>query len=151
MEKENDVPELIIHLRPTSPDRPNGLIDSCIEKFLKLDKEYDSARSITEIDNRFLKSCFINKENLLEPLWISDKLKPLEVWQQQRQNLPKIFKTDGRIDIIKTAIIKKNNLHGQRCFGFKTNLPLIDIDTFADIDGISERLKTNLSEYSLKK
>ena len=33
MNELNDCPELIIHLRPTSPDRPKGLIDKSIKQF----------------------------------------------------------------------------------------------------------------------
>ena len=150
MEDLDDCPELIIHLRPTSPDRPIGLIDDCIKEFLKLEKTYDSARSITQIDNRILKSCFLNNENILEPIWIKNKKQPFDIWQSQRQNLPKTYKTDGRIDIIKSSNIKKFNLHGNKCFGFDTKLPLIDIDTINDLKGISDTLKKNMNDYRFK-
>ena len=150
LEKKNDIPDLIIHLRPTSPDRPNDLIDKCINKFLKVQQNYDSLRSITEIENRLLKSCFLKSDNSLEPIFTPNEKMPLEVWQYQRQNLPRIFKTDSRVDIIKTSIINKKSLHGSRCYGFDTNLPLIDIDTIKDINGISQKLSENIKNYNKK-
>tara|TARA_B100000886_G_scaffold266317_1_gene190656 strand:- start:5741 stop:6472 length:732 start_codon:yes stop_codon:yes gene_type:complete len=149
MNELNDCPELIIHLRPTSPDRPKGLIDKSIKQFLEAEEDYDSARSITEIDNRILKSCFLEDKNILKPLWIPNKSSFLDIWQWQRQDLPKIFKTDGRVDIIKTKNISNNNLHGTKSFGFNTKLPLIDIDTISDINGISEKLRDNLRDYKI--
>lgn len=133
MKLMHDCPDLIIHLRPTSPHRPDGIIDKCITNFLKSYNNFDSARSITQVDNRFLKSCLINEDNLITPIFNLNKNNPLKIWQQQRQNLPNIFKTDGRVDIIKKSTIEKNSLHGKKCYGFDTKLPLIDIDSKIDI------------------
>ena len=113
------------------------------------EEDYDSARSVTEIDNRILKSCFLEDKNILKPLWIPNKSSFFDIWQWRRQDLPKIFKTDGRVDIIKTKNISNNNLHGTKSFGFNTKLPLIDIDTISDINGLSEKLRNNLKDYKI--
>ena len=40
------IPDIIIQLRPTYPNRSVELLDSCIEEFLKKHNEYDSLRTV---------------------------------------------------------------------------------------------------------
>ena len=52
---ENDlgiIPSLLVHLRPTSPDRPDNIIENCINKLLN-NKKASSVRSVTKLDSSF--------------------------------------------------------------------------------------------------
>lgn len=81
--------DIIVLLQCTSPVRDEGLIDSCIQRFL--DKKADS-----------LATGFIN--NLLE--WGS--------YNQPRQNLKGFFHDDGNIYVHKAGLLRKGDPCGKK-------------------------------------
>lgn len=143
---EKDIPEYIVHLRPTTPLRDYNLIDKAIELFLN-NKEATSLRSVQIIPESIYK-CFEKEGNYLKGLI---KNRTDEYYNLPRQNFPETYKPNGYIDIIKTSHIlqNKNNLHGNKILAFITE-QVIDIDTIEDINNLKLFLHYN-GHYLLEK
>ncbi|RKU12489.1 acylneuraminate cytidylyltransferase family protein [Candidatus Poribacteria bacterium] len=137
---ENYVPQIIVQLRPTSPLRPKGLIDTAV-KLLSEDNYADCVRTV-----------ILSQQNPYK-MWRADEkyLNPLlgdefpEPYNMPRQKLPKTYWQTGHLDIIRyETITKKKSLTGERV------LPLIiepkyctDIDTLEDWENAEWKLSRN--------
>ena len=107
--KENIViPDIVIHLRPTYPNRTLKLLNECIEHFIKNMINYDSLRTVILIKKTPYKMYYINDNNLIP--YIKDDSRFKEPYNQARQNFPDTYLHNGCIDIIKTNIILKDRL-----------------------------------------
>ena len=122
-------PELMVHLRPTSPIRKIGLLDDASEKLIN--SESDSLRVVTQSPITPYKMWTIN--NLISPMQPLLKLDGVnEPYNEPRQRLPKIYWQVGTLDIVWTEVIlKKKSMSGD------TILPyIIDYKDAVDIDDI---------------
>ena len=126
-EKENYVPDFVIHLRPTSPLRPPGLIDEGVMAIQK-DNRADSLRAVCEPQNNPFKMWRLRTDTpYMEQLCQIDIDEP---YNQPRQALPDAYWQIGVLDVIRTkTILEKNSMTGERI------LPLIvDPRLAVDID-----------------
>ena len=100
---ENYKPDIIIQLRPTSPLRKVEDIDKTLDIFIKNYDNYDSLRTVYEIDKTPFKMYKIE----------DDKLKPLlpnfndlkEPFNCCRQIFPKTYLHNGYIDILNSRCL----------------------------------------------
>jgi N-acylneuraminate cytidylyltransferase len=135
-ESYTKIPDIIIHLRPTYPNRSLDLLNKSIEIFIKNYNDYDSLRSVIKIDKTPYKMYFIDNNNNNNNLIPFIKEHPVlqEPYNQARQNFPETYLHNGCIDIIKTSCIIQNNLlSGHKIYPFimepsESN----DIDTIQD-------------------
>jgi len=127
--KEKYIPDIIVHLRPTTPNRDSKVVDKAIQFFLKNYKKASSLRSASEfsqppqkmfkIVNGFFKGYFENK-------------KVVEYYNNPRQKFPKTYLPNGYIDILKpTIILNTNLLHGNKILPYITD-HTNDIDELND-------------------
>ncbi len=133
--------EIIVHLRPTYPNRSTQLLDDCIDIFIQNQDKYDSLRTIVKCD--LLPYKMYHMQN--------DELKPIfeewngykEPYNQCRQIFPETFVHNGCIDIVKMeTIIKKKSMTGERIYGYVMKEDEIDdIDTEADFERSKNRKK----------
>lgn len=131
--EENYNPEIILHLRPTQPLRKVSDINKCLDLFIQNYNKYDSLRTIVAFDKSPFKMYSIDtKDNNLIPLF--KEIKNIkEPYNQGRQFLPKTFLHNGYIDIIKTSILSKNTISGEKIYPYLMNKnDTIDIDTEDD-------------------
>lgn len=113
-------------LQPTSPYRPDGVIDFAIERFVKSDSK--SMVSIRKIPNHF------------HPYWSftqnDRKLKSVlsKKTPTRRQDLPNVYHRDGAIYLVDIAFVKENKtLLSEDLAGFEIESPeLINIDNPED-------------------
>ena len=140
---ENYVPDFVVQLRPTSPVRISGMIDTCIEKMIS-NPDADSLRIITPSPITPYK------------MWVADEqgetMKPLmelpevpEFYNQPRQKLPKVYWQIGALDVIKTSVITE-----QKLMSGKNILPhivdplyAVDIDDISSFDKAAEVISNN--------
>lgn len=151
--KENDkeVPEIIIHLRPTYPNRSVELLDTLIELYLKKKEEYDSLRTVVEIEMTPYKMYHIDEEtNELNPIFKRyGEVK--EPYNQCRQIFPKTYIHNGCIDIIRGEVIEGGSMTGERIYGYVMKKEEIhDIDTEHDFLE-SEKSKKREEEYGRRR
>ena len=142
IEERKKVPDMIIHLRPSTPLRDFRIIDSAIQKFIDNPK----ASALRSCQNTELTpyKMFFEKDGYMMPFMTDNKYK--ESYNHPRQVFPKTYLPNGYIDIIRPSVLLGTGLlHGD-----KTLLNLTP-DT-ADIDDISDyesaKLLLNKKEYS---
>ncbi len=137
---ENYVPQIIVQLRPTSPLRPKGSIDTAV-KLLSEDNQADCVRTVIPSQQNPYKM-WRAAEKYLNPL-LGDEFP--EPYNMPRQKLPKTYWQTGHLDVIRyETITEKNSLTGERV------LPLIiepkyctDIDNLDDWEHAEWKLSRN--------
>ena len=139
-EHEDYHPDVVVHLRPTTPLRSPDLVDRAVRVLLD-HPEADSVRGLTLIHQNPFKMWLMDDEELpIHPLINLPGIN--EPYNAPRQTLPTAYFHNGLIDIIRTAtIMEQNSMSG------KTILPVmfdpgydIDLDTPNDWRRAEERI-----------
>ncbi|MFX0014107.1 MAG: cytidylyltransferase domain-containing protein [Promethearchaeota archaeon] len=129
LEKEEYCPEIVVHLRPTSPLRETSIVDKAI-KLLLDNSDAHSVRAVVTPDENPYKMWKIGNEGYLEPI-IKTKIK--EAYNQPRQVLVPVYWQTGYIDVVRSCIIlNMGSMTGDRILPLiLDNIPenKIDIDT----------------------
>lgn len=115
--KSGEAYDLVVHLRPTSPFRPPGLIDKAIG-MLSESPYSDSLRSMSSpLENPF--KMWQIKEGVASPLI---EMEMYESYNQSRQSLPDVYWHDGILDVIRSrTIIQKKSISGDKIIPLITN------------------------------
>ncbi|MBN2421606.1 acylneuraminate cytidylyltransferase family protein [Candidatus Woesearchaeota archaeon] len=147
-ENENYVPNLIVHLRPTTPLRDFRLIDKAIEEMIT-DKKATSLRSshiLKETPYKLFKKAGGYYDFFCKQEFKEDE----EYHNYPRQKFPVTFKPNGYIDIIKPETIKRTNmLHGKFIHAFITD-KTADLDIIEDLK-YAEKILNNDEFRELRK
>lgn len=137
--KEDWHPEYVVLLRPTSPLRPKGIVDTCFTK-LMAHSDADSLRIVTEAPQTPYKIWWQTNDFLYPILSPPDGIP--EPYNAPRQSLPKAYWQIGTLDIIKSeVIISKHSASGSRILGHY--LPpdyAVDIDQPGDLVIAQQRM-----------
>jgi N-acylneuraminate cytidylyltransferase len=140
-ENENYHPEMIVHLRPTTPIRPPDLVDRAV-RILIDHPEADSVRGLTPTHQNPFKMWLMDGEDKpIRPLTTVPGMQ--EPYNAPRQALPTAYAHTGLIDVIRPAtILKLDSMSGQ------TILPVLfdpgydfDLDTLEDWSRAEERVQ----------
>jgi N-acylneuraminate cytidylyltransferase len=154
-ENEGYIPEMLVHLRPTTPLKASADIDKGIE-LMRAHPEAESVRSIcSPLHTPFKMFRLDEGEVYLKPILSKEYPEVFEKYPEPynmpRQILPKIWRHSGYVDIIRPEVITvKNSMSGSKI------LPLpfeqwrdIDIDSQKEIkqaEGIIENLRKDGKE-----
>lgn len=142
--KKNELPDVILHLRPTTPLRKKNEIDKAIKLFVS--SNCDSLRSVSLSEKNLFKSWFIFN-NCLKPLYSGKIFK--EPWNMGRQQLPNTYYHNGSIDIFwRKTLIKKNSLSGKKIYPF-IQKEFLDLDTEKDFNRLKNIDSKFLRKYEL--
>ncbi|MDY6846553.1 MAG: acylneuraminate cytidylyltransferase [Chloroflexota bacterium] len=130
-EKENCQPELVVHLRPTSPVRPVGLVDESIE-ILLAHPEADSVRGIVPAGQNPFKMWKMGDDGQMVPLLTVEGID--EPYNSPRQALPKVYWHTGIIDVLRPyVILEKASMSGDVILPVHVDPVFsVDIDTPMD-------------------
>lgn len=133
--KESYLPDIIVLLQPTSPQRTVKLIDLCIDTFLDNRKEYDSCSTFVKAEKNPFKM-FYYKEGEFIPLFkeINGLIDPCN---QSRQYLPNAYLPSGDVYIMNTSILAKNTIMGDRVFP-------VFVENSSDIDKLEDLKLTSI-------
>jgi len=127
---ENNQPEYIIHLRPTTPIRDPEIIDDAIKLFMK-NNDATSLRSGHEMSETAYKQFEIEGGYFKK---ICTGSFNLDDANENRQSFPKTYFPNGYVDILKTSFVLKNELlHGNKVLSYITDFA-IEIDTIEDFE-----------------
>ena len=130
-EKENFIPDIIVHLRPTGPLRTSQEIDEAIE-MLVADPSADSIRSIEEPPKPPFKM-WEPKGNYIKPFAELHGMKDFHT--MPRQALPKVYQTTADIGIMRlSTVIEKKSVIGDHVLPYYLKRPTVDIDHTIDFD-----------------
>lgn len=123
---EKYIPDIIVYLQPTSPLRESKDIDKALS-LLKGDTQ--SVISVYEIDNKILKSFFVDKRGIMKG--ISNNEFPF----MNRQLLPKAYMPNGSIYAIRTkSFLKNGNFFNKKTVAYlMTGEKSIDVDSIEDM------------------
>ena len=135
---EGHVPDFFVLLRPTSPVRPNGLIEAGIKLLLKNPKA-DSVRSVALCSEHPYRMWDI-QEDYMYPI-IKKNIK--EPYNIPRQKLSKIYYQTGDIEIMRSStILNKHSVSGDLIMPLVLNKEeMLDIDTLNDLRKAESKLK----------
>ena len=140
-EHEGRVPSLIVHLRPTSPDRDPSIMDQAIEKFLE-HPEATSLCSAHEVAHPPCKYFTLNADGTFSGLMGE------EFMSLPRQQCPNAYQGNGYIDILRSKqILESGKLYGLKRLAFFSP-QCFDIDDKTDLMAAnmqSEKLSNLLS------
>jgi N-acylneuraminate cytidylyltransferase len=129
---ENYQPEVVIQLRPTSPIRPKGCVDSAV-KILLEHADADCVRGVVPAGQNPHKMWrFAGEGQPMTPLLTVEGI--AEPYNAPRQVLPPVYWQTGHIDAIRVSTIKeKKSLTGDVIYPL-----LIDSRYTVDIDTLSD-------------
>lgn len=125
-------PEIVVHLRPTSPLRRPEDIDRAVE-LLESAPEADSVRSVAEPLENPYKMWSVTGEGWLSPLVPSGLREP---YNMPRQALPRAYWQTGAIDAIRRRTITSHgSMTGARILPLVVDaLGVVDIDTESSLE-----------------
>ena len=133
---EKYIPDIVVHLRPTSPLRTPKMVDDAIRMLIEND-EASSIRCVCEPAQNPFKMWTLNKDGFIQPLINSNIT---EAYNQPRQALPNVLWQNGYIDVVRYETITE----GRSITGNKI-LPLtVDSENIIDIDN---HITLKLAEY----
>ncbi len=140
--ERNKIPDMIVHLRPSTPLRDFRLIDKAIQRFIDNSK----ATSLRSCQNTELTpyKMFFENDGYMVPCMVDSKYK--ESYNQPRQVFPKTYLPNGYVDIIRPVILLNTGLlHGDKIL-LNLTPATADIDDIGDYTSAKQLL--NNKEYS---
>jgi len=141
-----EVPDLFVHLRPTTPLRNPAVIDDAIEKF-KQDKNATALRSLNLIQSTPYKM-FRRENGYIQPFLKSDL--GVEFYNMPRQVFEDAYEPNGYVDIVQTHFFMNGTmLHGEKIILYETENN-VDIDTIDDFKSAEVLLKEEKNKDILK-
>ena len=127
---EGNIPEYLVHLRPTTPLREANYIDAAINRIKKTGSA-TALRSVHEMSESAYKA-FEIEGNYLKSVGSSSFA--LDAFNDPRQRFEKTYQANGYVDVIKTEyVIENNKLHGDHVMAFVTPR-VAEVDTIDDFD-----------------
>jgi N-acylneuraminate cytidylyltransferase len=136
-DKSSVIPDLIVHLRPTTPLREVGIIDNAIDYMIK-NKRASALRSMHNTHLTPYKM-FKVKNNYAVPFLSFRNIK--EFYNLPRQVFEDAYIPNGYVDIIKPAVIMNEGLlHGNRIKIWITE-EIPDIDILSDYEHACKMLE----------
>ena len=136
----DDDPDYIVHIRPTTPFRAPELINLAVNAFVKK-SDATALRSVHPMSESAYKTFEIAPSGQLKRV-ASDSTE-LDPANNARQEFPITYFANGYVDVLSTRFIREmQNLHGDKVMPFIT--PAVDeIDTEDDFVNIEQKLERN--------
>lgn len=138
-DREDHLPELWVHLRPTTPLRDPAYLDAALAT-LESRPDATALRSAHPAPESPFKWFRLNEAGYLTALTSDDT--NLDLFNQPRQSFPTTLIPDGYIDIVRSSFVLGTSLlHGDRVIGFES-------PNCTEVDSVEE---LELLEFQLQK
>lgn len=145
LKSHDSLPDLLVHLRPTTPFRDPILIDRAIEEAVINSENITALRSVHEMAETAYKSFEFKSNKFLVRTFT--KSEELDSANAARQTLPPTYQANGYVDILfPNMILETKKLHGNQVLGFRTP-SVIEIDTVEEFKLCEASLYLNESLY----
>jgi CMP-N,N'-diacetyllegionaminic acid synthase len=140
LREHEDLPDFIVQLRPTYPNRSIVDLNKCIQIMLE-NEDYSSLRTVIP-NTKTPYKMYSTEGNVLKPLFEeANGLK--EPYNCCRQDLPNTYLHNGCIDVIRvSSFIKYNSITGPKIYAY-----IMDKEEVNDIDSVED---WNESELKFK-
>ena len=130
---EGEIPEYIVHLRPSTPIREPAVVATAVEEFCK-DKKATSLRSVHEMSESAYKCFCIESKRLVGLIGGSGDLEKVN---GPRQSYPKTYHGNGYVDVLRSEfILKHGKIHGDNVIAYVTDVTH-EVDSETDFDYIT--------------
>lgn len=128
---EGYLPDVIVHLRPTTPYRKTGWIDDAVDLLVD-HPTADSVRSVSEPEKHPYRMFTIDSGGFLDPIMKHEHPEPFLL---RRQDLPKVYYYNCVIDVTRLATIRNmNSMTGKKILPyFMSPDEVFDIDSPRDL------------------
>ncbi len=125
-----EIPEFIVHLRPTTPLRDPEVIDEAI-RFLRSTPEASALRSAHPASESPFKWFTIDEANYYSPI-VSHMT--VEGTNAPRQTFPSVYIPNGYVDVLRTSLVlNSDSIHGNKILSFVSPVGH-EIDTWEDFE-----------------
>jgi len=139
---EGYVPDIVVHLRPTSPLRPPGLVDAAVQALLA-DAGATGSRTVARSPLTPYKMWTLDGERM-EPL-LPAPAGVAEPFNAPRQALPPAWWQTGHVDAARTATLRAGSMTGDRLVAVRVDPQYaVDIDAPADLRRAADLLESGL-------
>jgi N-acylneuraminate cytidylyltransferase len=133
------IPDLLVHLRPTTPFRDPLVVDKAIEFAIKNYENITALRSVHEMSESAYKSFEIGQNGILMTAFT--RKEDLDQSNMNRQTFPLTYTANGYVDVLLPRhILGTGELHGSKVKPFLTNNTL-EVDTEEDFEALEVQLK----------
>jgi len=144
LDDRGEEPDLIVHLRPTTPFRTPTHLDAAVEMMstgsTSTGLHPTAVRSVHEMSTTAYKSMEIDGGILRQ---IGAGTTALDRANDPRQDFPVTYLANGYVDVLSTNFIRGSGLlHGDRVVPFVTGLAL-EVDVATDFDLLEYHLELN--------
>jgi CMP-N,N'-diacetyllegionaminic acid synthase len=137
---EQEEPDFIVHIRPTTPLRDPRLIDEAIRTFI-VSSHATALRSVQEMSESAYKTFELAPGGQLKRL--GSESTALDVANNARQQFPTTYQANGYVDVLASKFIRKSGLiHGDHVMPFTTPA-VTEVDTESDF----AHLEFQLSQF----
>ena len=134
--KENYIPDIVVHLRPTYPKRNVQDLDAMINLLIE-NSNWDSIRSVSEANETPYKMWKIDNGVLIP---VIEQFQIIEAYNQPRQILPKVYSQNACIDVTRANTIKEKKSMTGNVIGAYVMKENWDIDYFSDFTKIDQEI-----------
>lgn len=132
-------PDLLVHIRPTTPYRSPALIDQAVEAFRSQSKA-TALRSVHEMSESAYKTFELSPEGQLKRLGAESTA--LDSANNARQQFPPTFQANGYVDVLSSNFVRSHGLiHGDWVMPFITPV-VVEVDSeddFAHLEFLLDR------------
>ncbi len=137
-------PDLIVHLRVTTPLRDPEVIEDAIQYF-KNDTQSTALRSIHLMPETAYKTFELENNRLVRTFY---KDYDVEKASGARQLYPVSYSSNGYVDILRSSFIEHSNqIHGNQVYGFKTEV-VTEVDSIEEFELLEYQISKNENLYS---
>jgi N-acylneuraminate cytidylyltransferase len=138
--KNNEgIPDLLIHLRPTTPFRDPSVVDSAIKFAIDNYESITALRSVNEMSESAYKTFELSEDGNL--VTIFDRKSVIDKSNMNRQAFPSTYTANGYVDILfPRHILQTGQLHGSKVKAFITGSTL-EVDSEEDFQALEVQLK----------
>jgi N-acylneuraminate cytidylyltransferase len=127
----DEIPDALVHIRPTTPLRDPAILDKAIEMFFDKKNELTSLRSVHEMSESAFKSFEISDQGFLSTI---GSVESGDKANFPRQTFPKTYVANGYVDVLDpNYILKENKLHGDKILAFQTPV-VTEVDSIEDLE-----------------
>jgi N-acylneuraminate cytidylyltransferase len=136
----NELPQAIVHIRPTTPLRNPKIINDAVINFMKLRSEITSLRSVHEMSESAYKTFEVSDQGLLKSI---ASIAGGDKANLPRQAFPKTYQANGYADVLNPEfILREHKLHGDKIFAFKTPV-VTEVDSLSDLEYLNWEVQQN--------
>jgi N-acylneuraminate cytidylyltransferase len=127
----SEMPDALVHIRPTTPLRDPSILDNAIEMFFSKKDELTSLRSVHEMSESAYKSFEVNDKGFLSTI---GSIESGDKANLPRQSFPKTYVANGYVDVLDpNYILKEDKLHGDKILAFETPV-VTEVDSSEDLE-----------------